>query len=658
MSLDTAFLLLLYNYCIMKRFYILLIVLIFSKSSFAQIVDIPDANFKNALLNTNCVDTDGFGGFDADADINNDGEIQVSEAEAVLRLNLSNQNIQSLQGILAFTNLETLYFNDNSVNESLDFTSLTNLVEIEAVSNQIPSMNVSNLTNLEYLQLEANIITSIDFSGCTSLASLGLGFNQLTGNINLNGFANLASVQLFNNQLTSVSTNGLVGLNGFVCRNNNITSLDLTDSPNLNSIDCKNNQLTNLNLTGLTNISSITCNDNLLTSLDIEPSISILDAIFCYNNQITDLDVAGYPNLVVLECFSNQLSTLNVSGLQNLQILKCMMNEISVLETSNLPSLVTLWCDDNQIQSLSLDASTDLEQLFCSTNQLTQLNISSATALEELNLSNNQITSLDLSDNVLITELDCENNQLTSLDTSSLSNLFVLNCINNLLESLFLKNGAIEFSLEFNDNPNLTYVCGDEDQLDELQMLIDTYNYSNCVLNAYCSFTPGGEYYSLSGESRVDFDANGCDNSDALYPYVKINVSNSEANTTFISNQLATYNLPLQVGMHTIEPVIENLDYYTITPSTSDINIVDSDVTIDFCVVSDGINNDVEVFIVPMTAAIPGFDGTYKIVYRNKGNTVLNGTIDFDFEENYMNLLSTTPIQVCFKYRKLTMELH
>jgi hypothetical protein len=65
----------------------------------AQTVDIPDANFKNALVNTPCVDTnnDGFG--DADADTNNDGEIQFTEAEAILRLHTNDQNIVSMQGI-------------------------------------------------------------------------------------------------------------------------------------------------------------------------------------------------------------------------------------------------------------------------------------------------------------------------------------------------------------------------------------------------------------------------------------------------------------------------------------------------------------------------------------------------------------------------------
>ncbi|CAG0898805.1 unnamed protein product [Darwinula stevensoni] len=44
------------------------------------IIDFPDANFKNALVNSKCADTDGDNIFDADVDFNADGEIDVDEA--------------------------------------------------------------------------------------------------------------------------------------------------------------------------------------------------------------------------------------------------------------------------------------------------------------------------------------------------------------------------------------------------------------------------------------------------------------------------------------------------------------------------------------------------------------------------------------------------
>lgn len=77
----------------MKQYYILLVALVTLSFSQAQIVNIPDANFKNALINTICADTNGDGSSDSDVDFNNDGEIQVSEAEAVIRLFNSDTSI-------------------------------------------------------------------------------------------------------------------------------------------------------------------------------------------------------------------------------------------------------------------------------------------------------------------------------------------------------------------------------------------------------------------------------------------------------------------------------------------------------------------------------------------------------------------------------------
>ena len=98
----------------MKNIYVLFFFLICGFAS-GQIVNIPDANFKNALLTTYCADFNNDGLPDGDADTNNDGEIQVSEAQAVYQLTLNYQGISSLEGIQSFSNLEWLSCNNNNL---------------------------------------------------------------------------------------------------------------------------------------------------------------------------------------------------------------------------------------------------------------------------------------------------------------------------------------------------------------------------------------------------------------------------------------------------------------------------------------------------------------------------------------------------------------
>ena len=127
----------------------------------AQIVNIPDANFKAALVSSLCVDTNGDGLGDADADLNNDGEIQVSEALGVDSLNVScslNQLTSlNLQGL---NNLQELYCDDNQLT-ILNLQGLTNLQQLVCTGNALTSLDVLSLTNLHILLCSYNLLKSL-----------------------------------------------------------------------------------------------------------------------------------------------------------------------------------------------------------------------------------------------------------------------------------------------------------------------------------------------------------------------------------------------------------------------------------------------------------------------------------------------------------------
>ncbi len=68
----------------------------------AQIVNIPDPNLKFILITYPIADLGN--GFNEIADTNGDGEIQISEAEAVIGLQLVEQYIEDLEGLQYFIN--------------------------------------------------------------------------------------------------------------------------------------------------------------------------------------------------------------------------------------------------------------------------------------------------------------------------------------------------------------------------------------------------------------------------------------------------------------------------------------------------------------------------------------------------------------------------
>ncbi len=139
----------------MKHLYILLLGCI----SHAQIVNIPDAGFKNTLVNSNCARLVEFGPM-VDVDANDDGEIQVSEALAVYSLALPAEVTNSIEGIQAFGNLYGLYTGST-------LNSAENISILE------------NLTWLRQLHFGTMNLAAFDFSQLVELIDFNAGFNPL-----------------------------------------------------------------------------------------------------------------------------------------------------------------------------------------------------------------------------------------------------------------------------------------------------------------------------------------------------------------------------------------------------------------------------------------------------------------------------------------------
>src|SRR6218665_1556444 len=156
----------------MKKQYLAIIFCALSASSInAQIVNIPDANFKNYLLGVNYINT------------NLDAEIQVSEAQAYSSsLILESMNISDLTGIEAFVNITSL----------------------NVAVNNLSSIDVSQNVDITNLRVANNPLTTLDVSANTAITSLDVANCQLT-TIDLTTNSNLTAFSGVNNQFTSIN---------------------------------------------------------------------------------------------------------------------------------------------------------------------------------------------------------------------------------------------------------------------------------------------------------------------------------------------------------------------------------------------------------------------------------------------------------------------
>ncbi|WP_264564105.1 leucine-rich repeat domain-containing protein [Flavobacterium sp. N3904] len=580
----------------MKKIYFLVLAFCFFNGLNAQIINFPDANFKAKLLAANSSNTiastqtpiyrasNGVWVVSSyhTIDTNNNGEIEVSEALTIKKLDVGGASISDLTGIEKFANLIYLSCRANQLT-GLNVSSLINLKSLNCSSSQLPSLNISGLTNLQELHCDSN-------------------------------------------QLTSLSVLGLT---------------------NLRTLYCPNNQLSSLNVSGLNNLKEFSCNNNQLSSLNVS-NLFNLQNLNCYSNRLPSLNVSGCINLLKLECFFNELSSLSFLGCNNLQEINCNSNQLSSLNVSNLTKLQVLTCIGNQLTSLNVTGCTNLENLHCYQNQLVDLDLSGLTTLTDLRCPNNKLSSLNVSNLTNLTYLICEYNQLTSLNVSDLTNMQVLSCQNNQLTSLFIKSNNLRWvTLDFQNNDNLKYVCADEEDVTLIQNKINQYGYSaTCHVNAYCTFVPGGTFYKIQGSTRLDTNKNGCDALDTVYPNLKLSITDGKTTGNFISNASGDYSIPVQAGNHIITPVLENPTYFTISPTLVNVTFPTdaSPFTQNFCVTANGLHPDLELLLIPIDRARPGFDSKYKLVYKNKGNIVQSGTVNLAFDDAVLDVVVSNPI--------------
>ncbi|WAC03502.1 hypothetical protein N7U66_08465 [Lacinutrix neustonica] len=221
------------------------------------------------------------------------------------------------------------------------------------------------------------------------------------------------------------------------------------------------------------------------------------------------------------------------------------------------------------------------------------------------------------------------------------------------MQTLILKNGInniqayATFYNFFEGNETLVYICDDDEDLSTLESFISSYYpTATTTVNSYCSFNPGGEFYTILGNNTYDLNGDGCDVSDLDFPNLKYSVTNGIIDESIFSNTNGDYILPVQTGMHTITPLLENTPYFTVVPSsiTVDFPTDASPYSQDFCVTPDGVHPDLELIILPLGQARPGFDINYELVYKNKGNTTLSGIVALDFQDDFMDLITANPI--------------
>jgi hypothetical protein len=263
--------------------------------------------------------------------------------------------------------------------------------------------------------------------------------------------------------------------------------------------------------------------------------------------------------------------------------------------------------------------------------------------LRQLDISQNSLTSLNLTALTHLHDVDCSQNSLTTIDASTMTSLVTLNASNNLLQTIYAKNGIATDAITFNggSNSGLSYICIDEDQVTTIMGQLG--GIPNCVVNSYCTPTPGGNFNTISGTIVFDTNNNGVDASDAKFPFVKVQcqIGAVHLQTTSDVNGQYTFYTQQTSGSYTVTPSIENSSVFAIPISANGTLGVDGiyDFPIPAIIVP---APDLEVVVSPASSAVAGMNAVYEVTYRNKGSKPVNGNVLLNYDSSNTTIVSCT----------------
>jgi uncharacterized repeat protein (TIGR01451 family) len=412
---------------------------------------------------------------------------------------------------------------------------------------------------------------------------------------------------------------------------------------------------------------------------EIEVSEAVVVQGLIINNQsISSLTgIEAFTGLWRLECNNNNLSTLTLTQSSQLIYLDCSHNKLTSLTTSFYPNgdmwyEMVLNCSYNQLTVLNIPTGWGY-YVNCSNNPLIQLSQATGSYNTVAGLNADNTGFIDFNPSVNYTSLSLKN--CTLMTTCTIGGGYSVFVENNpallhatvlsggakdihnnpLLQSIDLKDGYLSMvtgdmddpDFDFTDNPALEFVCIDDlgysytegdntffnDERDYVQVS------PGVAITYYCDFTPGGGYNTISGS--IQFNC-GASQTSLSGEDVNINIDGVTDGTVNPDDNGDFVIYARNAG--TVTPQFGNA-YFTVSPATYPYNFpgTGQTQTVTFCVTANGVHPDLEVTIIPIIPARPGFDAVYKVVLGNKGTEIQSGMLTLAFPDEVSDYVTSIP---------------
>ena len=403
----------------------------------------PDGNLRNMLRNY---------------DFGSDGKLTVDEIKGIDELNLESNDIQNLKGIEYFTELKTLYFDDNHI-QAVDLSRNTKLETIYCYGNEIYGDRmdsfIATIPEIDsgkiYVVAPANMLSKPDQNEMTPQQvdeANWKGWKVMVWNESIGqngdwdetqGFWQINEARFPDSKFRYLLLHNEFGYDGY------LTKEEVWETRDLNLEDNEIEDLTGIGY--FSELKWLYINDNNIQTADLSKN-NKLKEVSCYRNQIYGDNMDSFLELLP----EGNDATLNVyrrSSADKPDLNEMTPEQVSVANGKGWTVKVYNELDNNWSETqgfwhfteerfpdekfrnflknesdyfrcpgvLTYEDGLEYEELLPSTQDIADLTgIEYFTGLCSLDCSGNKLKTIDLSKNTMLINIDCMLNQISGSD--------------------------------------------------------------------------------------------------------------------------------------------------------------------------------------------------------------------------------------------------
>ncbi|MBE99077.1 BspA family leucine-rich repeat surface protein [Flavobacterium coralii] len=537
-----------------------------------------------------------------------------------------NINATDTPDLSLVTNMSRMFMNAAALNASINDWDVSNVTDMQymfygatAFNKPLNNWDVSNVTNMRYMFYNADSfnqpIGNWDVSNVSDMSGMfcsAESFNQPIGDWNVSGVTNMINMfydaSAFNQHIGDWDVSGVTNMfrmfSAAVSFNQSINNWNVSSVTSL--------QMT---FAGATSFNQPLNNWDVS---NVENFISTFAGASSFNQPLDEWDVSGATNMSSMffnaSAFNQPIGNWDVSNVTNMDTM------LDSATSFNQP-----------LNNWNISNVTNLQRIFngaTSFNQpLDNWDVSNVTymvrAFKNASSFNQDLSSWDFQQGNIFGP-DGHFAGYSGLDTANYDALLTRFAVLGL-ENMTLRSENLEYCSSLQLRNYLINEKGWDITMDSLS--------EDCEVN------------TLSGTITFDNDANGCDENDIPTINFLIKATNEDGSYAAISNSQGEYVMNVFEGSYDVA-VVNIPDYFEVSPISTNVNFTGSNntETENFCITATESIEDLNLTILPINEARPGFNANYQLIVENMGTqTVANATVTLSFDEALQTFVSATP---------------